>query len=146
FAFGGPCLSKDLRALLHAARGADLSLPLIAAILPSNHQQIRQGVQAVLKTGKRRVGIVGLSFKPGTDDLSESPMVKLVEALLGQGCAVRIFDRNGSTARANSVRRRANEEELSHIASLVSEDLETFLRHAEVLVIGHAGEEAANAL
>jgi GDP-mannose 6-dehydrogenase len=146
FAFGGPCLSKDLRALLHAARGADLSLPLISAILPSNDQQIRQGVQAVLKTGKRRVGIVGLSFKPGTDDLSESPMVKLVEALLGQGCAVRIFDRNVSTARANSVRRRANEEELSHIASLVCEDLETFLKHAEVLVIGHAGEEAANAL
>jgi GDP-mannose 6-dehydrogenase len=146
FAFGGPCLSKDLRALLHAARGADLALPLISAILPSNDLQIRQGVEAVLKTGKRRVGIVGLSFKPGTDDLSESPMVRLVQALLDKGCAVRIFDQNVSTARANSLRRRADEEELSHIASLVYDDLGTLLAHAEVLVIGHAGEEAAKAL
>jgi len=145
-AFGGPCLSKDLRALLHAAREVDLSVPLISAILPSNDMQISRSVQAVLKTGKRRIGVVGLAFKPGTDNLAGSPMVKLVQALLDQGCAVRTFDGNVSMARANNVRRHSNKEEILHIASLGCEDLKTFLMHAEVLVIGHASEEAANVL
>src|SRR5207302_991744 len=78
FAFGGSCLPKDLRALLHAARAADISLPLLEAILPSNGMQIRRGVEAVLAAQKRRVGVVGLAFKPGTDDLRESPMIAVV--------------------------------------------------------------------
>jgi len=85
FAFGGSCLPKDLRALLYAARSADVPGPLLSAILPSNETQIRRGIEAVLETKKRRIGIVGLAFKQGTDDLRESPMVAVVEALIGKG-------------------------------------------------------------
>ncbi len=146
FAFGGSCLPKDLRALLYAARAADVSLPLLSAILPSNEGQIRRGVQAVLETRMRRVGVVGLSFKPGTDDLRESPMVSLVETLIGKGCEVRILDRNVSIARLLGANRRYIEEEIPHIASLMCDSVEALLEHAEVLVIGNGGEEAAAAL
>ncbi len=146
FAFGGSCLPKDLRALLHAARCADLPLPLLSAILPSNEAQIRSGVEAVLATRKRRVGIVGLSFKPGTDDLRESPLVALVETLIGKGCQVRILDRNVSIARLVGANRRYIEEEIPHIASLMCDSADTLLAHADVLVIGSAGEEAARVL
>ncbi|MBI2827730.1 MAG: UDP-glucose/GDP-mannose dehydrogenase family protein [Acidobacteria bacterium] len=146
FAFGGSCLPKDLRALLHAALSADVSLPLLSAILPSNEAQIRRGVEAVLGARKRRVGVIGLSFKPGTDDLRESPMVALVENLIGKGCDVRILDRNVSIARLVGANRRYIEEEIPHIASLMCENVETLLAHAEVLVIGNTSEEAALAL
>jgi GDP-mannose 6-dehydrogenase len=146
FAFGGSCLPKDLRALLYAARTADVSSPVLSAILPSNEAQIRRGVDAVLETRKRRVGIVGLSFKPGTDDLRESPMVTLVEALIGKGCDVRILDPNVSFARLVGANRRYIEEEIPHIASLMCEDVQRLLEHAEVVVIGNASREAALAL
>jgi GDP-mannose 6-dehydrogenase len=146
FAFGGSCLPKDLRALLYAARTADVSLPLLSAILPSNETQVRRGVEAVLGTRKRRVGIVGLSFKPGTDDLRESPMVSLVEVLIGKGLNVRILDLNVAVARLVGANRRYIEEEIPHIASLMCQDLKTLLDHAEVLVIGNASEEAALAV
>jgi GDP-mannose 6-dehydrogenase len=146
FAFGGSCLPKDVRALLHAAGRADVPLPLLAGILPSNEAQIRRAVDAVLATRKRRVGVVGLAFKPGTDDLRESPMVALVEALIGKGCQVRILDRNVSIARLVGANRRYIEEEIPHIASLMCESADALLDHAEVLVIGSAGEEAARVL
>jgi GDP-mannose 6-dehydrogenase len=146
FAFGGSCLPKDLQALLHASRAAGVSLPLLSGILPSNEWQIRRGVEAVLGTGKRRVGVVGLSFKPGTDDLRNSPMVLLVETLIGKGCDVRVLDRNVSIARLVGANRHYVEEEIPHIASLMCESVETLLAHAEVLVIGNASDEAAHAL
>jgi GDP-mannose 6-dehydrogenase len=146
FAFGGSCLPKDLRALLYAARTADVSPPVLSAILPSNEAQIRRGMDAVLETRKRRVGVVGLSFKPATDDLRESPMVALVEALIGKGCDVRILDPNVSVARLVGANRRYIEEEIPHIASLMCEDVKRLLDHAEVLVIGNATPEAALAL
>lgn len=146
FAFGGSCLPKDLRALLNAARTADVSLPVLSAILPSNEGQIRHAVDAVLGTRKRRVGVVGLAFKPATDDLRESPMVPLVEALIGKGCDVRVLDRNVSISRLVGANRRYIEEEIPHIASLMCETVETLLAHSEVLVIGHASEDAAYAL
>ena len=142
FAFGGSCLPKDLRALLYAARTADVSPLVLSAILPSNEAQIRRGIDAVLDTRKRRVGVVGLSFKPGTDDLRESPMVTLVEALIGKGCDVRILDPNVSFARLVGANRRYIEEEIPHIASLMCEDIPRLLEHAEVLVIGSASREA----
>lgn len=146
FAFGGSCLPKDLRALLQAARAADVSPLVLSAILPSNEAQIRRGVDAVLETRKRRVGVVGLSFKPGTDDLRESPLVTLVEALIGKGCDVRILDPHVSLARLVGANRRYIEEEIPHIASLMCEDVRKLLDHAEVLVIGSASPEAALAL
>ncbi|OLD63114.1 MAG: GDP-mannose dehydrogenase [Acidobacteria bacterium 13_1_40CM_2_68_5] len=142
FAFGGSCLPKDLRALLYAARTADVSPLVLSAILPSNEAQIHRGIDAVLETRKRRVGVVGLSFKPGTDDLRESPMVPLVEALIGKGCDVRILDPNVSFARLVGANRRYIVEEIPHIASLMCEDIQRFLDHAEVLVIGSASREA----
>ncbi|MFL6649416.1 MAG: UDP binding domain-containing protein, partial [Sulfurifustaceae bacterium] len=146
FAFGGSCLPKDLRALLHAAGRADVSLPLLSAILPSNEAQIRQALAAVLATRKRRVGVVGLAFKPGTDDLRESPMVTLTEALIGKGCDVRILDRNVAIARLVGANRRYIEEEIPHIASLMCAGAYALLGHADVLVIGAASDDAAEVI
>src|SRR6266550_6295448 len=146
FAFGGSCLPKDLRALVYAARAADVSVPLLAAILPSNEGQIRRAVDAVLETRKRRIGIVGLAFKPATDDLRESPMVPLVEALIGKGCDVRVLDPNIAVARLRGANRRYIEEGIPHIASLICDNVEALLAHADVLVIGNASHEAERAV
>jgi GDP-mannose 6-dehydrogenase len=146
YAFGGSCLPKDLRGLLSAARTAYLPVPLLSAIVPSNEAQIRRAVDAVLETHKRRVGVVGLAFKAGTDDLRESPMVALVETLIGKGCQVRIFDRNVSIARLVGANRRYIDEEIPHISSLMCDDLDTLLAHAEVLVIGNIDADSARAL
>src|SRR6266705_461403 len=146
FAFGGSCLPKDLRALVYAARAADVSLPLLSAILPSNEGQIRQAVEAVLETRRRRIGVVGLAFKPGTDDLRESPMVTLVETLIGKGCDVRILDPNVAVARLRGANRRYIEEEIPHIASLLCENVEALVAHAEVLVVSSTSDDAAQAL
>jgi GDP-mannose 6-dehydrogenase len=141
YAFGGSCLPKDVRALLHAARHADVPLPLLGSILPSNEIQVRHAIASVLATGRRRVGVVGLAFKPGTDDLRESPMVSLVEALIGKGCDVRILDRNVSIARLVGANRRYIEQEIPHIASLMCESAQELVAHAQALVIGSAGDE-----
>src|SRR6266850_2143607 len=146
FAFGGSCLPKDLRALLHAARANDVSTPVLGSILPSNEGQVRRGVDAVLASRRQRIGVVGLSFKAGTDDLRESPMVGLVENLIGKGCDVRILDRNVATARLVGANRRYIEEEIPHIASLMCGSAEALLAHAEVLVIGNACEDATEVL
>jgi GDP-mannose 6-dehydrogenase len=146
FAFGGSCLPKDLRALVYAGRTADISLPLLSAILLSNEGQIRRATDAVLATGRRRIGVVGLAFKPGTDDLRESPMVTLVETLIGKGCDVRILDPNVATARLRGANRRYIEQEIPHVASLLCESIETLVAHAEVLVVANASDDAARAL
>jgi GDP-mannose 6-dehydrogenase len=146
FAFGGSCLPKDIRALTHAARAADLPLPLLSQVLPSNDRQIQQGVNRVLATRRRRIGVLGLAFKPGTDDLRESPMVLLVETLIGKGCDVRILDRSVSIARLGGANRRYIEEEIPHIASLMCESPAELLAHAEVLVVANADEQARQAL
>lgn len=146
FAFGGSCLPKDLRALMHAATRADVPLPLLSSIIPANEAQIRNAVEAVLATGKRRVGVVGLAFKAGTDDLRESPMVTLVESLIGKGCQVRILDRHVSIARLVGANRRYIQEEIPHISSLMCQTTEELLAHAEAVVIGSMGEEAAEVL
>jgi GDP-mannose 6-dehydrogenase len=146
FAFGGSCLPKDLRALTHAARAADLALPLLSQILPSNDRQIQQGVSRVLATRRRRIGVLGLAFKPGTDDLRESPMVLLVETLIGKGCDVRILDRSVSIARLGGANRRYIEEEIPHIASLMCETIDALLAHAEVLVVANHDAQARQAL
>jgi GDP-mannose 6-dehydrogenase len=146
FAFGGSCLPKDLRALTYAARSADLAVPLLSQILPSNDRQIQQGVGRVLATRRRRVGVLGLAFKAGTDDLRESPMVLLVETLIGKGCDVRILDRNVSIARLGGANRRYIEEEIPHIASLMCETPKALLAHAEVLVVGNTDEQVRQVL
>lgn len=143
FAFGGSCLPKDIEALLYAAHHANVAVPLLDAILPSNQAQIAHGIDAVLATGKKRIGVFGLAFKPDTDDLRESPMVALVEALIGKGCDVRIYDRDVAIARLVGANRRYIVEEIPHISNLMCDQVSDLVSHAEVLVIGSA-DPAAN--
>ncbi|PYQ58658.1 MAG: GDP-mannose dehydrogenase [Acidobacteria bacterium] len=146
FAFGGSCLPKDLRALMYVARKSDVQVPLLSSIDPSNEHQLRRGIEAVLSSRKKRIGVVGLAFKSGTDDLRESPIVTLVETLLGKGCTVRIFDPNVRLAALVGANRRYIEKEIPHISSLMCDDLHTLVEEAEVIVIGSAGDDAARAL
>ena len=146
FAFGGSCLPKDLKALLYAARTRDVSLPLLSSILPANTYQVHSAISTVLATRKRRIGVLGLSFKAGTDDLRESPLVALVEALIGKGCQVRVLDRNVTMARLVGANRRYIEEEIPHIGSLLCDSVDELLQHAEIVVIGNRSPEALEAL
>jgi len=145
FAYGGSCLPKDLRAMMHVARRDDVHVPLLASIDTSNEQQIRRGIDAVLSSKKKRIAVVGLAFKQGTDDLRESPMVRLVEALIGKGCAVRVYDPNVNLAALVGANRSYIEKEIPHIASLMGGDLQTLVETAEVVVIGNGGQDGRRA-
>jgi GDP-mannose 6-dehydrogenase len=146
FAFGGSCLPKDLRALIHAGRVADVPIPLLGAIVTSNELHLRHGIERVLQTRARRVGVVGLAFKPTTDDLRESPIVTVVEALIGKGCDVRVYDSNLILARLTGANRRYIEIEIPHIASLLCDSAEALVAHAQVLVIASPGADASRVL
>jgi GDP-mannose 6-dehydrogenase len=146
FAFGGSCLPKDVRAMICAGRIHAVDLPLLSSILPSNDQQIRQAIDAILHLKKKRIGVVGLAFKPNTDDLRESPMVTLVEALIGKGCDVRILDPNVVMARLHGANRQYIENEIPHISSLLCDEIEALLDHAEVLVISASSADAERAV
>jgi GDP-mannose 6-dehydrogenase len=137
FAFGGSCLPKDLRAITHFARTWGIDLPVLDAVLPSNFRTLEEGVRLVVERGRRRIGLFGLSFKPGTDDLRESPLVDLAERLLGKGFDVRIFDAGVNTARLIGANRRSIEERIPHLASLMVDAEESLIAHAEVVVLGH---------
>ena len=141
FAFGGSCLPKDLRALVHRARQLDVETPVLAAVLQSNRQQVERAVDMVLRTGKRRVGILGLTFKPGTDDLRESPLVTLAETLLGKGMQLAIYDPDVSAARVMGANRAYIEQEIPHIWSLMRDSLRDVIEHAETIVIGNKLED-----
>jgi GDP-mannose 6-dehydrogenase len=136
FAFGGSCLPKDLRAINYRAKELDLRLPLLESIMPSNNEHIERAVEAVLRTNKKKVGLLGLSFKPGTDDLRESSLVNLVKRLLGEGCQCRIFDEDVVLGRILGSNRQFIEDTIPHIGSLLSHDLREVVESAEVLLIG----------
>ncbi len=141
FAFGGSCLPKDVRALGYRAKELDLRLPLLEAILPSNVEHIERAVEAVLRTKKKKVGLLGLSFKAGTDDLRESPLVQLIKQLLGEGCQIRIWDQHVSLGRLAGSNRQFIEEVIPHIGSLLSPSLQEVVETAEVVVIGTSSVE-----
>jgi len=141
FAFGGSCLPKDLKALLHKARTLDVSLPILSAVLPSNELQIERAVQTVIEHGSRKVGILGLSFKAGSDDLRNSPVVELAERLLGKGFELRIFDANVSLARIHGTNRDYIMHRIPHISALLTSSIEDVIEHAGTLVIGNAAPE-----
>jgi GDP-mannose 6-dehydrogenase len=143
FAFGGSCIPKDLRALVWAARANDVDVPLLSSVLPSNDGQIQAAIDHILSLRKRRIGVVGLAFKPDTDDLRESPVVTLVEALIGKGCDIRVLDTNVNVARLTGANRRYIEGEIPHIASLLCDRVEQVTDHADVLVIGSPTADAA---
>jgi len=132
--------------LLYCAHHMDVATPLLDAILPSNEKQIQRAIDSVLATGKKRVGVVGLSFKPETDDLRESPMVRVVEALIGKGLSIRILDNNVSIAKLTGANRTYIIEEIPHISMLMCDGHDTLLDHAEVLLIGCDTPEAAAVL
>jgi GDP-mannose 6-dehydrogenase len=136
FAFGGSCLPKDLRALTYRARELDLTLPLLESILPSNTQHLERSVGAVLSIHKRKVAMLGLSFKSGTDDLRESPQVQLIKRLLGEGCQVKIWDPQVLLGQIAGSNRQYIEEVIPHIGSLLYADLKQVVQDAEVVIIG----------
>jgi GDP-mannose 6-dehydrogenase len=136
FAFGGSCLPKDLRAITYKAKELDLDLPVLRALLPSNAEHIDRAIEAVLRTGKKKICLLGLSFKAGTDDLRESPQVQLIKRLLGEGCQIRIWDQDVSLGRLAGSNRQFIEEVIPHIGSLLSTDLEEVIKNAEVVIIG----------
>ena len=121
-------------------------MPLLASILLSNQGQVKNAVDAILETRKRKVGLVGLSFKKDTDDLRESPMVTLVETLIGKGCDIRILDRNVSISRLMGANRRYIEEEIPHIASVMCDSVEELLAHADVIIVGNKSDESKQVL
>jgi GDP-mannose 6-dehydrogenase len=135
FAFGGSCLPKDLRALTYRAKELDLGLPLLESVLPSNAEHIDRAVDTVLRTKKRRVAFLGLSFKAGTDDLRESPQVHVIKRLLGEGCQVKVWDRDVSLGRLAGSNRQYIEEVIPHIGSLLSPEFEEVVESGEVVVI-----------
>src|SRR3954467_1153291 len=143
FAFGGSCLPKDVRALLYKAKTLDVSLPILASVLPSNQLQIERGVQAVLDKGNKKVGILGFSFKAGTDDLRESPMVELTERLIGKGYDLRIYDRSVSLACLHGANRDYILNKIPHISRLMVPTIDDVLAHAETIVIGNGAPEFA---
>lgn len=141
FAFGGSCLPKDLRALSYQAKMHDLQLPILNAVLPSNEMQIARGVQLVIETGNQRVGILGFSFKAGTDDLRESPVIEVIERLIGKGYDLRIYDRNVNLAALVGANRDFILNRIPHISRLMVPTVEDVLAHAQTVVIGNHDPE-----
>jgi GDP-mannose 6-dehydrogenase len=146
FAFGGSCLPKDVRAILHRAGDVDLELPVLRAVLPSNKLQIDHAFRLIKKTGMKRVAMLGLSFKPGTDDLRESPMAELAEMLIGKGYDVSIYDREVSLARIHGSNKAYIEQVIPHISSLLKGTVEAALDGAEVVVLAKRSLEFRAAL
>lgn len=137
FAFGGSCLPKDLRALAYTAKSHDLDLPILRSILPSNELQVSRGVDLIMQKGNRRVGILGFSFKSGTDDLRESPVIEVIERLLGKGYDLRIYDKNVKLASLVGANRDFILNRIPHISRLMVDRLDTVLDHAQTIVIGN---------
>jgi len=136
FAYGGSCLPKDLRAMLYLAKSNDLELPVLQGVEDTNVLHIRHAADMVMSSGSREVGMVGLSFKPGTDDLRESPLVALAETLLGKGYNLRIYDPAVNLARLIGSNKRFIEETIPHLESLLMENLAAVVNHADVLIVG----------
>jgi GDP-mannose 6-dehydrogenase len=146
FAFGGSCLPKDLRATQHLAKTRDVALPMLGAILDSNRSHLDLAFERVTATGQRKVGFVGLSFKTGTDDLRESPLVTLAERLIGKGYALRIYDPEVHLARLLGANKSFIEAHLPHIGQMLCPDLDEVLAHADVVVLGSSSPAVLQAL
>ena len=141
FAFGGSCLPKDLRALSYRARQLDVETPVLAATLSSNEKQIARAYEMVRATGSKRVGVLGLAFKAGTDDLRESPIVTLVERLIGKGMQLAIYDGHVSKANLIGANREYIENEIPHIWSLMRDSVQEVVEFGDVVVIGNGTPE-----
>jgi GDP-mannose 6-dehydrogenase len=143
FAFGGSCLPKDVRAITYQSRRLDLELPVFNAILRSNEIHVERALTLILQQGARQLGFLGISFKAGTDDLRGSPVVELIERLLGKGYDIRIYDRNVSVARLVGTNRDYVLNHIPHLSEILEESIETVLDHAKIIIIGNQDPEFA---
>lgn len=146
FAFGGSCLPKDVRALTYQARAMDIRVPILDAIIPSNELQVKKAFDMVVAKGMKKIGILGFSFKAGTDDLRESPVVDLIERLLGKGYDLRIYDKNVNLASLVGANRDYILNRIPHIARLMVQELADILDHGEVLIVGNGSDEFTGVL
>lgn len=141
FAFGGSCLPKDLRAFNHLAKTLDLDVPLLTSLLESNRKLIDKAVKEILALGRRRIGFAGFSFKAGTDDLRESPIIDVIEQLIGKGYEIKLYDRHVAMARLIGANKDYIYRAIPHIASLMVDSLDVLLKTCQIIVIGNRDEE-----
>lgn len=141
FAFGGSCLPKDVRALTYKARSLDVETPILSAIMPSNERQVDRGLKMIMDKGHKKIGVLGFSFKAGTDDLRESPLVEVIERLLGKGYDVKIYDKNVNIASLVGANRDYILNHIPHVSKLMVDSMEKVLEHADTVVIGNGSVE-----
>lgn len=141
FAFGGSCLPKDLRAITHKAKSLELQLPLIESVLASNELQIKRALDTIIATGARRIGLLGFSFKAGTDDLRESPVVELIERLIGKGIDLRLYDKNVNLAALTGANRDYILNHIPHISRLMVDSPDAAVDFGELIVVGNSAPE-----
>ncbi len=146
FAFGGSCLPKDLKALLYLARREDVQVPMLGALLPSNQNHIEHAIDRVLAEGRPKVGMIGLSFKSGTDDLRESPLVIMAERFIGKGLPLKIFDPEVNVSRLMGANRAYIEGSIPHIGELMCDNMNELMDHADVIVVGLSDKALIDAL
>jgi GDP-mannose 6-dehydrogenase len=141
FAFGGSCLPKDVRALTYKARSSDIDTPILNAIIPSNNRQIEKGLEMIIEKGSKKVGILGFSFKAGTDDLRESPLVEVIERLIDKGYDIRLYDKNVKIASLVGANKDYILNHIPHISGLMADSVDEVLEYADTIVIGNGAEE-----
>ena len=146
FAFGGSCLPKDVRALTYKSKTLDLNTPIINAIIPSNEIQVEKGLSMIMDKGSKKVGILGFSFKAGTDDVRESPLVEVIERLIGKGYDIKLYDKNVKIASLVGANRDYILNAIPHISSLMVDNIESVISHADTIVIGNGSDEFGDAI
>jgi GDP-mannose 6-dehydrogenase len=144
FAYGGSCLPKDLLGLIAMARDNDVRTPLLKGISESNDEQVQRALRLVYASGKRKVGMLGLSFKEGTDDLRLSPHVVVAETLYGKGFQLRIFDKNVHVSGLHGKNKAYMDHHLPHLNSLISDDLEAVIVESDVIILSHKNQIFSN--
>src|SRR5690606_28187751 len=143
FAFGGSCLPKDVRALNYRASSLDVEAPLISSLMRSNAAQVQKAFDIIASHDSRKVALLGLSFKAGTDDLRESPQVELAEMLIGKGFDLSIYDRNVEYARVHGANKDYIESKIPHVSSLLNSDLDDVVAKADIIILGNSDERFA---